>query len=252
VPRRGLLLLGADSPDALALGPLAHCRVETFGLSEGADWQADRITFSPDGTTFNVLRGGRSFGAFFVPLVGSHNVCNALAAIAVGAEVQIDPATLDQALRSFKGVSRRLEVLQMVGGVTIFDDFAHHPTAVHETLRALRAACSEGRIWAIFEPRSASSCRRIFQSEFARAFEPADEVIIAAIYRSNLPDDQRLSVEQLVADLLARGTRARYIPNVDEIVSTVAREKRSGDRVVIMSTGGFGGMRAKIVEALRR
>jgi UDP-N-acetylmuramate: L-alanyl-gamma-D-glutamyl-meso-diaminopimelate ligase len=250
VPRRGLLLLGADNPDALALGPLAHCRVETFGFSEGADWQADRVDFSPDGTSFTVLRRGQYFGAFSVPLLGSHNVRNALAAIAVGTEVRITPATLDEALRSFKGVRRRLEVLQTVDGVSIFDDFAHHPTAVHETLRGLRAAYPEGRIWAIFEPRSASSCRRIFQSEFTHAFEPADEVIIAAVSRSDLPEDQRLSVEQLVADLQARGKHARYIPKADEIVSTVAREKRCGDLVVIMSTGGFGGMRAKIVEAL--
>jgi UDP-N-acetylmuramate: L-alanyl-gamma-D-glutamyl-meso-diaminopimelate ligase len=141
-------------------------------------------------------------------------------------------------------------VLQSVGGVSIFDDFAHHPTAVHETLAGLRAAYPESRIWAIFEPRSSSSCRRIFQAEFARAFEPADEVVIAAVYRSNLPDDQRLSAEQLVADLQARGRHARYIPRVDDIVATVAHEKRRGDLVVIMSNGGFGGMRAKIAEAL--
>jgi UDP-N-acetylmuramate: L-alanyl-gamma-D-glutamyl-meso-diaminopimelate ligase len=250
VPRRGLLLLGAGSPDALALRPFAHCRVETFGSSEEADWQADRIQFSPGGTSFTVLRDGQYFGSFSIPLLGTHNVRNALATIAIGTEARVAPGTLDEAFRSFKGVRRRLEVLQNVGGVSIFDDFAHHPTAVHETLAGLRAAYPEGRIWAIFEPRSASSCRRIFQAEFARAFEPADEVVIAAVYRSNLPDDQRLSAEQLVADLQARGRHARYIPRVDDIVATVAHEKRRGDLVVIMSNGGFGGMRAKIAEAL--
>jgi UDP-N-acetylmuramate: L-alanyl-gamma-D-glutamyl-meso-diaminopimelate ligase len=251
VPRRGLLLLGAGSPDALALKDLAHCRVETFGITEGADWQADQVRFSPAGSGFTVLRGGQYFGAFSLPLLGTHNIRNALATIAVGTEAGVPATTLAEALRTFKGVRRRLEVLETVDGVSVFDDFAHHPTAVHETLAGLRAAYPDSRIWAIFEPRSASSCRRIFQSEFARAFEPADEVIIAAVYRSSLPEDQRLSAEQLAADLQAGGTHARYIAKVDDIVGTVAREKRPGDLVVIMSNGGFGGMRAKIVDALR-
>ncbi len=251
VPRRGLLLLGAGSPDALALKGFAHCRVQTFGLSEGADWQADAIRFSPEGTRFTVLRNGRYFGSFFLPVLGSYNVRNALAAIAVGTEASLEPSTLADALETFKGVRRRLEVLQTVDGVSVFDDFAHPPTAVHETLAGVRAAYPQGRIWAIFEPRSASSCRRIFQSEFARAFEWADEIVVAPVYRSNLPEDQRLSVDQLVADLQARGKRARSIAKVEDIVATVVREKRAGDLVVIMSNGGFGGMRAKIVDALR-
>ena len=251
VPRRGLLLLGADNADSVALKSLARCRVETFGLAEGSDWQADKVTCSAAGTSFIALRHGQYFGSFSVPLLGAHNVRNALATIAVGAEARVDAATLDAAFRSFKGVRRRLEVLETVDGVSIFDDFAHHPTAVHETLAGLRAAYPRARIWAIFEPRSASSCRRIFQSEFARAFEPADEVVIAAVYRSNLPEDQRLSAEQLVADLQAAGKHARYIPKVDDIVRTVAAEHRGGDLVVIMSNGGFGGIRSKVVEALR-
>ncbi len=250
-PRRGLLLLGAGSPDALALAPFAHCRVQTFGLAEGADWQADGIAFSPAGTRFNALRNGRYFHSFFLPVLGSYNVRNALAAVAVGTEAGLEPSAIADALAAFKGVRRRLEVLETVDGVSIFDDFAHHPTAVHETLAGLRAAYPGGRIWAIFEPRSASSCRRIFQAEFARAFEPADEVIVAAVYRSNLPEDQRLSVDQLIADLQAGGKHARSIAKVDDIVATVARERRAGDLVVIMSNGGFGGMRAKIVDALR-
>lgn len=252
VPRRGLLLLGAGSEDALALKTFAHCRVETFGLAEGADWQANQIKFSPGGSNFTVLRGGQYFGAFSLPVLGSYNVRNALAAIAVGTEADVPVSALADALRSFKGVRRRLEVLETVDGVSIFDDFAHHPTAVRETLQGLRAAYPDRRIWAIFEPRSASSCRKIFQSDFARAFEPADEVVIAAVYRSNLPEEQRLSAEQLVADLRAGGRHARYIAKVDDIVATVAEEKRPGDVVVIMSNGGFGGMRAKIVDALGR
>ncbi len=250
VPRRGLLLLGAGSADAVALKPLARCRVETFGLREGADWQADQVRFAPEGTRFTALRGRQYFGSFVLPLLGGHNVRNALAAIAIATETGIPASTIADALASFKGVRRRLEVLRTVDGVSIFDDFAHHPTAVLETLTGLRAAYPRSRIWAIFEPRSASSCRRIFQTEFARAFEPADEIVLAPVYRSNLPEAERLSVEQLVGDLRERGKHARCIPTVEGIVATVAQEKRAGDLVVIMSNGGFGGMRGKIVDAL--
>jgi UDP-N-acetylmuramate: L-alanyl-gamma-D-glutamyl-meso-diaminopimelate ligase len=130
------------------------------------------------------------------------------------------------------------------------DDFAHHPTAVHETLSALRSGYPDRRIWAVFEPRSASSCRRVFQDDFARAFGAADEVIVAAVFRSSLPDSERLSAEQLVEDLRTRKQRARYIPAVDDIVTTVVREHRRGDIVVLMSNGGFGGIHGKLLRAL--
>jgi UDP-N-acetylmuramate: L-alanyl-gamma-D-glutamyl-meso-diaminopimelate ligase len=252
VPRRGLLLLGADSADSAGLKPLARSRVETFGLSEGADWQASALEFSPEGTGFSVLRGGSYLGTFFVPLFGQHNVRNALAAIAIGTEAGVGPSALADGIRAFKGVQRRLEVLQRSDGVTLFDDFAHHPTAVRETLAALRQAYPGGRIWAVFEPRSASSCRRIFQADFTSAFSLADQVVVAPVYRSNLPEQERLSVEQLVADLRAAGTSARHIVAVDDIVETIAREKKPGDLVVIMSNGGFGGIRSKMAAALKR
>jgi UDP-N-acetylmuramate: L-alanyl-gamma-D-glutamyl-meso-diaminopimelate ligase len=133
----------------------------------------------------------------------------------------------------------------------VYDDFAHHPTAIAETLRALRAARPGMRIRAVFEPRSASSCRKVFQDAFVQSFEAADDVILAAVYRSNLPDAERLSAEQLVADLHRTGKDARSIPAVDDIVSTLVRERRSGDQVVIMSNGGFGGIHGKLMDALR-
>ena len=126
----------------------------------------------------------------------------------------------------------------------------HHPTAVHETLSALRSGYPDRRIWAVFEPRSASSCRRIFQDDFARAFGVADEVVIAAVFRSSLPESERLSAEQLVEDLRARQQRARYIAPVDDIVATIVKERRDGDIVVLMSNGGFGGIHRKLLKAL--
>jgi len=250
VPRRGLLVLGADNANALGLKGLARSRVETFGLVESADWHAYDVTPGEDGTSFRLQHHGVGLGTFTVPLVGAYNVRNTLAAMAVAAEVGVDPETMREGLMQFVGVRRRLEVAGTVRGVTVFDDFAHHPTAVRETLDALRAAYPSHRIWAVFEPRSASACRRIFQNEFVSAFRSADETLIAGVYRSSLPQEERLSTDALIADLRSAGQHARCIPTVDEIVATVSAESRPGDLVVVMSNGGFGGIHAKLLEAL--
>jgi len=139
-----------------------------------------------------------------------------------------------------------------VRGVTVYDDFAHHPTAIGETLAGVRSAYPDRRIWAIFEPRSATSCRRVFQADFARALARADRVILPAVFRSTLPDAERLSTEQLVTDLKSEGVDARYIPATDDIVSAVAHEARDGDLVVIMSNGGFDDIHRKLLTALER
>jgi UDP-N-acetylmuramate: L-alanyl-gamma-D-glutamyl-meso-diaminopimelate ligase len=251
VPRHGLLLIGADSPDALALKAAAQSPVETFGFSETADWQARDAVITDAGTTFRVSRHRAPFGFFEVPLLGEHNVRNALAAVAVGSALGVTPKVIADALRQFKGIRRRLEAIGVVNGVTVYDDFAHHPTAVAATLAGLRAAHPGSRITAVFEPRSASSCRRVFQQEFAHAFARADEVIVAAVYRSSLPESERLSPDDLVRELNASGRRARHIPDVDGIVATLVRERREGDLIVIMSNGGFGGIHEKLLEGLR-
>src|SRR5436309_1117774 len=232
VPRRGLLLVGADSPGARALSDSAKSRVETFGTSDqtpALDWQAHDLEPTCDTTKFKVRRHGSPFGSFEVPLVGAHNVRNALAAIAVATETGVGVDRVVEGLRLFAGVKRRLEVVGIADGVTVYDDFAHHPTAVAETLAALRGANPATRIWAVFEPRSASSCRRIFQDDFATAFAGADEVLIAPVFRSKLPDAERLSIPQLVQELQARGQSARASESIDDIVSVIAREHRFGD-----------------------
>ena len=147
-------------------------------------------------------------------------------------------------------MKRRLEVVGVADGVTVYDDFAHHPTAVAETLAGLRASNPAARIWAVFEPRSASSCRRVFQDDFARAFTGADEVLIAPIFRSRLPETERLSIPQLVRELRARGQSAREAQSIDDIVTGIAREHRPGDLVILMSNGGFGGIHQKLLRAL--
>ena len=201
-------------------------------------------------TAFSVRKQGAPTGRFEVPLLGAFNVRNALAAIAVGSAVGLNTDSMREGLRRFKGVRRRLELRGTEDGVAVYDDFAHHPTAIAETLEGVRSAHPDRPIWAIFEPRSATSCRRIFQAEFARAFAPANHVILPAVFRSSLPEPERLSAEQLVADLKAGGADARFIPDIDEIVRTVQREARTGDLVIVMSNGGFENIHIKLLGAL--
>ena len=252
VARKGLLLIGADSPAACELARAAVSRVQTFGTGEDVEWQAHDITAAGAGTSFKLRRDGMPFGVFELPMVGTHNVRNAVAAIAVATECGLGVERIAEGLRTFAGVKRRLEVVGVVDGVTVYDDFAHHPTAVAETLAGLRASVPEARIWAVFEPRSASSCRRVFQDDFARAFAGADEVLIAPIYRSSLPEPERLSIPQLIRAVRARGQGARSPDSVDAIVDTIVAEHRAGDVVVLMSNGGFGGIHQKLLRALGR
>lgn len=250
VPRSGLLLVGADDAETRTIAAGALSSVETFGLAEDATWRAGEMSVRDGITRFQVSREGRPFGRFASPLLGTHNVRNALAAIAVGARLGLTPGAMAEGLRTFRGIKRRLEITGVAGGVTVIDDFAHHPTAVRETLAALRSGYPDRRVWAVFEPRSASSCRRVFQRAFAEAFTGADEVVVASVFRSSLPPDERLSAEELVADISAGGQHARYVPEVDGIIDTIVREHRAGDVVVLMSNGGFGGIHRRLVQAL--
>ena len=250
VPRNGLLLLGADSPHTVDLRAHAVSPFETFGTGEGATWLASDIDHAEGVTRFRVRYNGQPFGLFESPLLGIHNVRNALAAIAVGNRLGLGASQLAGGVKSFKGIKRRLEIVGIRRDVTVIDDFAHHPTAVRETLAALRTGYPSRRLWAVFEPRSASSCRRIFQADFAAAFGAADEVVIAGVFRSSLPEAERLSVERLIADLRGQGQHARHIAAVEEIIRTIVAEHRAGDIVVLMSNGGFGGIHQQLLEAL--
>ena len=252
VPRSGRLILGADSPEAARLAKDARCPVDTFGLSDGADWRASHVEPHADGVTFELTVRGERLGHVRVPLFGAHNVQNALAALAAGGAVGLSAEEMIPAFAGFKGVRRRLELRGAAAGISIFDDFAHHPTAILETLRAIRWSRPAGRLWAIFEPRSATSCRRVFQADFARAFSesPADEVIIAPVFRATLPDAERLSVADLVQDVNQAGRRARTLA-VPDIIDAVAAEGREHDLVVIMSNGGFEGIHDRLLARLR-
>jgi UDP-N-acetylmuramate: L-alanyl-gamma-D-glutamyl-meso-diaminopimelate ligase len=254
VPRRGLLVAGVESAPLREILPRALCRVETFALGAGeADWRGDEAGPAPGGGwRFRLRRAGKDLGEYHVQLPGEHNVRNAIAAIAVASEAGVPPEKAREILPRFRGVKRRLEVKGRARGVVVYDDFAHHPTAVRETLQALRrAGAGEGRLVAVFEPRSYTSRTRVFQDDFARAFEGADAVIVAAAHLpGKVPEGQRLSETDLVQAMAARGRDARFIPGVDGIVAHLARELREGDRVVILSNGGFGGIHGKLLAAL--
>jgi UDP-N-acetylmuramate: L-alanyl-gamma-D-glutamyl-meso-diaminopimelate ligase len=253
LPRNGRLILGADSPEAVALAEHARCRVETFGLGAKADWRASELSAGAGRMTFEVTRQGDQLGHFHLPMAGEHNVRNALAALAVGSAAGLGTEELRRGLAGFLGVRRRLELRGTAAGVSVIDDFAHHPTAILETLRAVRASFPEGRVWAIFEPRSATSCRRVFQDDFARAFSaaPADEIVLAPVYRSTLPEDERLSIAKLVRELERAKRSVRALPDVETIVREVASEAQPGDVVVAMSNGAFDGIHERLLKALR-
>jgi UDP-N-acetylmuramate: L-alanyl-gamma-D-glutamyl-meso-diaminopimelate ligase len=233
--------------------PRALCRVETFGLGVDADWRADDVRAGEAAWTFRLRHLGADLGEFTVQLGGEHNVRNAVAALAAASWAGVGPEQARPLLAAFRGVKRRLEVKGCVNGVTVYDDFAHHPTAVVQTLRALRGMGGSGRLIAVFEPRSFTSRTRVFQAEFAEAFRGADDVLVAAAHMpGKVPPAQRLSEADLVASIRANGIAARFVPTVPEIVSEVATIARPGDRVAILSNGGFGGIHDKLLEALAR
>jgi UDP-N-acetylmuramate: L-alanyl-gamma-D-glutamyl-meso-diaminopimelate ligase len=248
-----LVVAGVESPALRELLPRAFSRVQTFGLQPGADWQARDVRPEGDGMRFHLLApGGQDAGEFVLGLPGEHNVRNALAALAAAQAAGVPPEACREALAAFRGVKRRLETRGVIGGITVYDDFAHHPTAVRATLEALRAP-GKGRLVAVFEPRSYTSRTRWFQEDFAAAFTLADDVWVAAAHLpGKVPEAQRLSEAELVAAISARGGSARFVPQVEAIVEGLAAGLHAGDRVVVLSNGGFGGLHEKLLAALVR
>ncbi len=250
MPKEGLIVADRESANVRNLIAKAPCRVITFGFGKEADLTAADLSFG-EKSRFRLLKNGREIGLFESPLPGRHNLKNLLGVIGVALELGLNPSEIREALASFEGIKRRQEVLAEIGGITVIDDFAHHPTAVRETLEALRGKYGPRRLWAVFEPRSNTTRRNIFQKEFASAFDPADRVLFAAPYLpEKIPEAERLHPEEVVDDLKARGKNARYVPSIDEIVALLKKEGRSGDVICLMSNGGFGGIYDKILRRL--
>jgi UDP-N-acetylmuramate: L-alanyl-gamma-D-glutamyl-meso-diaminopimelate ligase len=251
IPRRGLLLAGIESPGLAPLLGEAPCAVETFGVEVEADWRAEDLRSGPRGMRFRLVRKGRDEGEFETALAGRHNVRNALAALAAAHSAGVAPGAARTALGAFRGVRRRLELRGEVRGVAVYDDFAHHPTAVRETIGALRAALPGRRLVTVFEPRSYTARSRVFQDDFASALATADEVVVAAVDRpGKLREAERLSEPGLVAGVCRLGTSARFLPTVEAILEGLVPGLREGDAVLVLSNGGFGGIHEKLLRAL--
>ena len=253
IPSHGRLFAGWDDPVVRELSARAFCRVQSFGLEDGAQWTARSIEILPEVMRFEIWREGAFWERFETRLAGTFNVKNVLGAIACAQELGVETKILQEALRDFRNVKRRLEVRGVVNGITVFDDFAHHPTAIRETLIAVKARYPNNRLWAIFEPRSATSRRNVFQKEFANSLSPANQVILCSPFAAEKLDASvRLDVAQIVSDLKQQGVSASWWHSADTIVAGVAPLLEQGDMVVIMSNGGFDGIHGKMLEALRQ
>jgi UDP-N-acetylmuramate: L-alanyl-gamma-D-glutamyl-meso-diaminopimelate ligase len=253
VPRRGLLIAWDGHRNVDECVGRAFCRVERYGFSESSDWRITGIEHMPAATRWRVLRDNKDWVEFEFSLAGEYNVLNATAAAAMAANYGIGSDVIAEALRAFRSVKRRLEVKAEVRGVTIIDDFAHHPTAITQTLKAVRARYAGRRLWAVLEPRSNTLRRRVFQHELAESLAVADQIVLADVFKSEaIPEHERLDPTAVVADLNASGKRARLLSNADVIVETIAPELRSGDVVAVLSNGGFGGIYEKLPAKLKQ
>ncbi len=252
VPRRGLLLAWDGHPNVDECVGRAFCRVERYGFEEVSTWRISDVAYTSASTSWSVLRDGTPWAEFDFSLAGEYNVLNATAAAAMAANYGIPKDTIAEALRGFRSVKRRLEVKAEVYGITIIDDFAHHPTAIAGTLKAVSTRYPGRRLWAILEPRSNTLRRKVFQSELAESLSLADQVVLAGIFKSQaIPEPERLDPAAVVAALKEGGKPARLLDTADAIVESISPELREGDVVVILSNGGFGGIYEKLPARLK-
>jgi len=252
IPRRGIIVAFDKGESVERCLARAFCPVERYGASPAATWQISNLKFEPTRTSWSLLRDGKLWAELEFPLAGEYNVWNASASAVLAANSGISPEAIASALKTFKSVKRRLEVKAEVNGITMIDDFAHHPTAIAATLNALRARYPGRRLWAVLEPRSNTLRRNIFQDELAKSLAVADQVVIANVFKSeSIPEAERLDVSAVAAQLASTGHRARVLADVESIVQLCAPEMRSGDVIAILSNGGFGGIYEKLPQRLR-
>ncbi|MBU4484806.1 UDP-N-acetylmuramate:L-alanyl-gamma-D-glutamyl-meso-diaminopimelate ligase [bacterium] len=249
IPESGNLIACADCQNVLALTPLALAKVSTYGINNESNLHIDSFDFHEKGTTFKVKING-AFHEFNSSLFGVHNLQNSLGAILLCIRLGLEIKSIKDGLASFKGVKRRQEILNSLNGRLVIDDFAHHPTAVKYTIEAIKSHFKGRTVWAIFEPRSNTSRRNIFQSQFAEALSPADKVIVAEVYKSDqLPKDEVLDVKRLIADIRKLGSNANYIKTADEIVNFTNNEAGPEDIFLVMSNGGFDNIHSKLINS---
>jgi len=251
LPHDGLLIKVYDDPRIQEVTSGLECPQESYGLDQAADWWADHLMLQPASLSFIVHHKKDVVGQVKSPLLGKHNILNTLSVIAMATRVGLSWERIKAGVESFEGVKRRQEIIGERRGVIVMDDFAHHPTAIHETLSAIRLHYPDRRIWAVFEPRSATSRQKIFQAEFAQSFGQADWIVIADLFaKEKIPAENRLDLTRLVQDLRLKGKTAEFIPTADEIVEQIGPRLKSGDLVCILSSGGFGGLHQKLLKSL--
>jgi UDP-N-acetylmuramate: L-alanyl-gamma-D-glutamyl-meso-diaminopimelate ligase len=252
VPRRGRII-GFDSGESVdRCLRKAFCPVERYGASDRADWRIANLHLGAERTSWLVQRDGKPWADFEFPLGGEYNVWNATAAAVLAANYGISKDVIAKALETFRSVKRRLEVKAEVNGITIIDDFAHHPTAIEQTIRALRARYPQSRLWVVLEPRSNTMRRNVLQDTLARSLALADQVVVAAVFKSEaIPVAERLDLNRVVDEIQRRGKQARILADADAIVNAIAPELRERDVVAILSNGGFGGIYERLPQRLR-
>jgi UDP-N-acetylmuramate: L-alanyl-gamma-D-glutamyl-meso-diaminopimelate ligase len=252
VPRRGLIVAYDASANVTECLAKAFSRVERYGFTEQADWQLRNLHYDAGLTCWEIWHEGALWAELAMQMAGEHNALNATAAAALAFRQGVAKESIVQAFATFKSVKRRLEVRAEIAGITVIEDFAHHPTAIRETLRALRAVYPRARLWAVLEPRSNTLRRKVLERELVESLEVADRVVLAGVYQqARIPDAERLHPEDVVAQLIAHGTSAQLLENADAIIVGIAPELAAGDVVAILSNGGFDGIYEKLPAQLR-
>ena len=252
VPRRGLIVAYDANANVTECLAKAFSRVERYGFNETADWQLRHLRYEGGLMRWEIWHAGELWAEPAMQMAGEHNALNATAAAALALGQGVEKASIVEALATFKSVKRRLEVRAEVNGVTVIEDFAHHPTAIRETLRTLRAVYPQARLWAVLEPRSNTLRRKVLAQDLVESLAVADRVALAAVYQqSRIPENERLHPEEVVAALNQKGTPAELLENADTIVAGIAPELKPGDVVAILSNGGFDGIYEKLPAALR-
>jgi UDP-N-acetylmuramate: L-alanyl-gamma-D-glutamyl-meso-diaminopimelate ligase len=251
VPRRGRIVAFDGSDNVSECIAKAFCAVERYGFAPNSYWHIANMRHEGSLTHWTLHRDGALFAALSLPMAGEHNALNATAAAALAAGQGIPPTAIIEALATFKSVKRRLEVRAVVEGITIIDDFAHHPTAIRETLRALREAYPGQRLWAVLEPRSNTLRRNVFEADLVESLALADRVVLAGVFQSeSIPPAERLHPEKVVAALSTRGVPAELHPDADAIIAAITPQLADRDIVAILSNGGFGGIYVKLPDAI--
>jgi UDP-N-acetylmuramate: L-alanyl-gamma-D-glutamyl-meso-diaminopimelate ligase len=252
VPRRGTIVAFDGSANVTECVEHALCRVERYGFAPESAWRIVNFRHEQDLSRWEVWRNGELWAEFEMTLAGEHNALNATAAAALAATQGIAKEAIRAALASFKSVKRRLEVRAQIAGITVIDDFAHHPTAIRETLRALRSVYPQARLWAVLEPRSNTLRRKVLAADLVESLRLADRIVLAGVYQQQrIPEDERLHPEDVVAELDAQGAAAELLADADTIVAAIAPRLEPGDVVAILSNGGFDGIYEKLPARLR-